>query len=239
MSPPPDTGMRFAIAVLDSVLPAATQQLVLAAAVEAVGTGRCCFARRERLGIGPEAAAPARIDGLMEIGSRVRFRHPLVRAAARRSADAAELREVHRALAEVIDLSREPDRRARHQAQAAVATDEEVAEELERSIGHVLARGGYAAVAHVLERAAELSADSTAHAARLLVAADAYLTVGMPVRVSQLLDIAGTAPLDPKRQAHTERLRAQAAFALMHGRAAARPARGPSSLGSPRRVGRL
>ncbi|GAA2419340.1 LuxR family transcriptional regulator [Nonomuraea africana] len=217
-----------------AALPADTRQLVLAAAVEAVGDGTLLLRALERLGIGPEAAAPARIDGLMEIGARVRFRHPLVRAAARRSADAAELREVHRALAEVIDPSREPDRRAWHRAQAAVATDEEVAEELERSIGHALARGGYAAVAHVLERAAELSADSTAHAARLLVAADAYLTAGMPVRVPQLLDIAGTAPLDPKRQAHAERLRAQAAFALTHGRAA-----GPRLLAAAQRLAEL
>jgi DNA-binding CsgD family transcriptional regulator len=188
--------------------------------VEPIGDGGLLLRALERLGIGPEAASSAGIDGLVEIGTQVRFRHPLVRTAAWRSADATAVREVHRALAEAIDPGREPDRHAWHRAQAAVATDEETAEELTIAADRALARGGHAAVASLLELAAELSTDSTARAARLLAAAEAYLTAGVPARVPQLLDIAGISPLDQVRQAHAERLRAQAAFALTHSRAA-------------------
>src|SRR3712207_6924401 len=54
-----------------------------------------------RSGVGTEAAAAAEASGLIELGERVRFRHPLVRSAIYRSADRAERREVHRALADV------------------------------------------------------------------------------------------------------------------------------------------
>jgi DNA-binding CsgD family transcriptional regulator len=201
-------------------LPDDTRQLLLTAAVEPAGDGALLLRALERLGVGPEAASSAEIDDLVEIGAQVRFRHPLVRTAAWRSADATAVREVHRALAEVIDPGREPDRRAWHRAQAVVATDEETAEELTCAADRALDRGGHAAVAALLELAAELSAEPTARAARLLAAADAYLTAGVPTRVPQLLDIAGISPLDQIRQAHAERLRAQAAFALTHSRAA-------------------
>jgi hypothetical protein len=88
-----------------------------------------------RLGIGAEAAVPAAEAGLVEFGVRVRFRHPLVRSAAYRSASRQERREVHRVLAEATDPEVDPDRRAWHRAQAAPGPDEDVATELERSAG--------------------------------------------------------------------------------------------------------
>ena len=64
--------------------PADTRRLLLLAAAEPVGDVPLLWRAAERLGIGPEAAAPAEAAGLVEIGARVRFRHPLVRSAAYR-----------------------------------------------------------------------------------------------------------------------------------------------------------
>src|SRR6516164_228586 len=80
-------------------LPADTRRLLLLAAAEPVGDVTLLWRAAERLGIGPEAVAPAEAAGLVEIGARVRFRHPLLRSAAYRAASAPERREVHRALA--------------------------------------------------------------------------------------------------------------------------------------------
>ena len=49
---------------------------------------------------------PALNDGLLELGRRVEFAHPLVRSAAYRSARAEDRHRVHRALAEATDPER-------------------------------------------------------------------------------------------------------------------------------------
>ena len=67
-------------------LPAATQQLMLVAASEPTGDVALLWRAAEQLGIDRDAAAPAETAGLLEIDSRVRFRHPLVRSAVYRAA---------------------------------------------------------------------------------------------------------------------------------------------------------
>ena len=67
----------------------------------------------------PGRGAPAEAAGLLEIGARVRFRHPLVRSAAYRVATAPDRQQVHEALAEATDPELDPDRRAWHRAHAA------------------------------------------------------------------------------------------------------------------------
>ncbi|NMO49741.1 DUF2791 family P-loop domain-containing protein [Actinoplanes sp. TBRC 11911] len=214
-----------------ALLPANTRTLLLAAAVEPIGDVPLLWRALQRLGVGPDAAAPAEAAGLVEIGTRVRFRHPLVRSASWRCAEDTELRAVHAALAEATDPGADPDRRAWHRAHAAIGPDESVAEELERCAGRALARGGRAAAAAFLQRAAELSPDPKPRAARVLAAANARLRSGQPALVPELVDAAELGPLDPMQRAEAERLRAQVAFALNPGREA-----GPLLLDAARRL---
>src|SRR4029079_16330850 len=106
----------------------------------------------ERLGIIGSALESARSTGLIEIDGRVRFRHPLVRSAAYRTATPHERRLVHRALADATDAQTDPDRRAWHLAEAAAGPDEDVAGELERGGGRAEARGGLGAPAGIVAR---------------------------------------------------------------------------------------
>ena len=128
-------------------LPADTRRLLQLAAADPVGEPLLVWRAAEQLGIHPDAAAPAVDADLVEIGAQVRFRHPLVRSAAYRSAALAERYALHAALAEATDPQIDPDRRAWHRAQAAAGPDEEVAGELERSAARAEARGGIAAAA--------------------------------------------------------------------------------------------
>src|SRR6185437_7087668 len=130
------------------------------------------------LGIAESVVEAVEAEGLLELGARVVFRHPLVRSAVYRSAGLKERRAVHRALAEATDPEIDPDRRAWHRAQAASMPDEDVAAELERSAGRAQARGGLAAVAVFLERAAALTPEPVHRAQRLLAAAGAKRDAG-------------------------------------------------------------
>ena len=67
-------------------LPRETQRLLLVAAAEPVGDVSLLWRAAEQLGIRGDAGRPAEEAGLIELGIRVRFRHPLVRSAAYRAA---------------------------------------------------------------------------------------------------------------------------------------------------------
>jgi hypothetical protein len=118
---------------------------MLVAAAEPVGDPVLVWRAAQALRIPADAAGPAAEAGLLEVGARVRFRHPLVRSAAYRSASLQARQEVHRVLAEATDPEVDPDRRAWHWAHATTGPDEQVAAELERSAGRAEARGGAAA----------------------------------------------------------------------------------------------
>ena len=152
-------------------LPEQARRLLLVAAADPSGDRPLVWRAASRLGISVREAGPAVEARLVEFGASVRFRHPLVRSAAYRSASLSERQQVHAALAEVTDPIADPDRRAWHRAQAAAGPDEDVAAELERSAGRAQARGGMAAAAAFLERSVLLTADPARHAERVLAAA--------------------------------------------------------------------
>jgi DNA-binding CsgD family transcriptional regulator len=199
-------------------LPPQTRLLLLTAAAEPVGDATLVWRAAERLGIGFEAAAAASEAGLLEIDGRVRFRHPLVRSAAYRASAPPERQEVHRALADATDPERDPDRRAWHRALATDRPDEDVAAELERSASRAAARGGIAAAAAFLERAAELTPDAAARGGRALAAALAKFESAAPDAALELLALAELCPLEELQRARLERLRAEIVFARTRGR---------------------
>jgi DNA-binding CsgD family transcriptional regulator len=198
-------------------LRAGTRQLLLVAAAEPVGDAVLLWRAAGHLGLGPDAAEPAETAGLIELGGRVRFRHPLVRSAVYRSAAVAERREVHRALAEATDPEVDPDRRSWHRAQAAAGPDEEVASELESSADRARARGGVAAAASFLERATELTPHPARRGGRALGAAQAKFEAAAPEAAEDLLAIAEMSPLDELQRARLARLRAEIVYARRRG----------------------
>jgi DNA-binding CsgD family transcriptional regulator len=198
-------------------LPAATRQLLALAAADPTGDPSVVWRAASHLGIGTEAAEPAAEEGLADFDIRVRFRHPLVRSAAYRSAAVADRLVAHAALAEATDQQADPDRRAWHRAHAARGPDEEVAAELERSAGRARSRGGLAAAAAFLERAATLTPDPARRAGRALAAAETKIQAGAFDAAQDLLAAAETGPLSERERASVDLLRAQLAYVTSHG----------------------
>jgi DNA-binding CsgD family transcriptional regulator len=196
-------------------LPAETQRLLLVAAADPVGDPVLVWRAAERLGIEVEAAGHT--DGLLDIGARVTFRHPLVRSAVYRAASLEDRLQAHRALTDATDPEVDPDRRAWHLAQATPGLDEEVAAELERSAGRAQARGGLAAAAAFLERAAALTPEPSRRAGRALAAARAQHQAGAFEAALGLLAIAESGPMDELQSAQVDLLRGEIAFALSRG----------------------
>ncbi len=193
-------------------LPEQTRRLLALAAADPSADPLLVWRAAGRLGIAVQAGAPAVAAGLAEFGARVRFRHPLARSAAYRSAPAQHMRQMHAALAEATDPAADPDRRAWHRAQATEGPDEDVAAELERSAGRAQARGGLAAAAAFLDRAALLTPDATRRAERLLAAARGKRDAGELDAALALLTATATGPLDARQAAEVERVRGQIAF---------------------------
>ena len=159
-----------------------------------------------------DALAPAREAGLLHVDEavgRLRFRHPLIRAAVVHLASPGERRRAHRALAAALtDL---PERRAWHLAEAATGPDETVARALDEAALSAWRRGttpgaaaravdeagsdrrriaGAAAVA-ALMRAGELSPHPGDRSRRLVEAAYLATFTGQLNDVTRLLADAG------------------------------------------------
>jgi DNA-binding CsgD family transcriptional regulator len=195
-------------------LPEATRRLLLLAAAEPTGDPALLSRSADELGIKIEAMAPAVGDGMLELGARVTFRHPLLRSAIYRAASAEDRRAAHRVMAAATDAEVDPDRRAWHLARATLAADETVADELERSAGRAQARGGLAAAGAFLARAAELTLDPAKQSRRALGAAEAKQLAGAPQEALSLLATAADGPLEEFDRAMLQRLHGQIALDL-------------------------
>ena len=207
----PDRVEESFVRRLEALSPGA-RRLLLVAAAEPVGDPLLLARAAERLGVAV-SAAEAETDGLLAVGQRVTFRHPLVRSAVYRTAPVRERIVTHLALAEATDAVTDQDRRAWHLASAAAGPDERIALELERSAGRAQARGGLAAAAAFLERAVALTTDPEKRPERALAAAQANLQAGAFDPALRLVATAEAGALDEFQRARVALLRGQIAFA--------------------------
>jgi len=201
-------------------LPDSTRKLMLLAAADPTGDAALLWRAARSLDVGQEAAASADPAQLLEIGSRVSFRHPLMRSAAYTAAPPADRRAAHLALARATDREVDPDRRAWHLAQASTGYDAETAAELERTASRAEARAGLPAAGTFLQRSATLTADPGRRAERELAAARAYLQAGAFDAALSLLAQAEADATDDVQRARTEQLKGQIEWAARPGREA-------------------
>jgi DNA-binding CsgD family transcriptional regulator len=198
-------------------LPPPTQRLLLAAAAEPTGDPSLLWRAGLALDFDEDAAKEAEAADLVSFGPPISFRHPLIREAIYHGAHDSERRATHRALADAIDSSLDPDRHAWHRAAAALAPDEEIAAELEAAALRAQRQGGYASTAALLTRAAQLTPDSERRGIRLLQAAAADLSAGQSARARASLDASFPLLRDPFVNARARRLEGGIEFARGQG----------------------
>ena len=202
-----------------------TRQLLTLAAADPTGDSALFWRAGHALGLDPAAASAAESDQLLEVGSHIRFRHPLARSAAYAAGSGADRRAAHAALAAATDPSVDPERRVWHLAIAATGPDETLAVELEMIAGAAQARGGIAAAAAVLERSVRLTAAAERRFDRAVAAASAYLHAGEFNEARRLLTQAAGAAADDLQRARRGAAQRTDRVCLPPGARSPRPAR--------------
>jgi DNA-binding CsgD family transcriptional regulator len=109
------------------------------------------------------------------VDGRVRWRHPVLRAAVSAGMTASERRRVHRALAEVMTEVGQVDRAVWHMSESVVGLDDAVAGRLAETAAAARRRGALALAADAYAHAAKLAANQDARVRCTLAAADARL----------------------------------------------------------------
>ncbi|WP_083448864.1 helix-turn-helix transcriptional regulator [Actinoplanes rectilineatus] len=178
-------------------LPAATNALLLAAALD---DGRGLPSEiLAAAGVTEDALTAAQVAGLISLdGGRIRFRHPLIRAAVHHRAGDADRRRAHLAWSAV--LAEQADRHLWHRAAAATGPDAAIADALEEVAGRERDRGALAAANIVQQRAARLTAVPADRARRLLDSAELAFELGHHHLVRSLVDEAGPIADTPREQ---------------------------------------
>jgi DNA-binding CsgD family transcriptional regulator len=191
-------------------LPPGSQTLLLLAAADDTGDAAIVLRAAATLALGAgDLSAVERVGLLRVSGGEIHFRHPLVRSAVYERATLAERQTVHQALADSLDEKPYADRRVWHRAAATLGTDDELADELDRSAEAAFRRGGHAAAAAALERAAALTSDENHRARRLAAAASAAWLGGRVESATALIEAARRLAPGPATRADLDHLRAQ------------------------------
>ena len=194
-----------------------TRRVLLLAAADPTGDPTLLLRAALASGLEIPRSDDETVTRLVSFAPSVRFRHPLVRSAIYAAATDADRRAAHRALAEAFSSDSDPDRRVWHLAQSLDGPDEQIADALERSAVGARARGGWAAAAAFLSRAAEITADPARRAGRELDAAVAHFHSGDAQGALVLLASARARGLDDRLLAHAQLLRGQIDLYLAHG----------------------
>jgi len=188
-------------------LPEGAQTALLVAAVSTSSDMDTIVAGLGPLGLGAEALEPAEDARLLQLThGKLEFRHPLVRSAVYHTAAPSDRRAAHRAIADGLAGSVRADVRAWHLAGAALGPDEEAAAALAQAAEQARGRGGYAAAAADLERAARLTPDDATRLRRLDAAADASWRAGRAEQAASLATEALAGLSDPQLRGTTLRL---------------------------------
>ena len=189
-------------------LPRAVQSVLLLAAAD--DTGELDVLRRASASLGvEEPALEAALNSGLLVGDTTSFavRHPLVRSAVYQAATGEDRRRAHRALAEALADSGDPDREAWHRAFAAVGPDPELVTALELVGSRALRRGGYLAALTAFERAAALSTDPAQRADLAFAAGRSAWACGQAGKAQGLLSAARQGTSDPLLLCDIARLR--------------------------------
>jgi DNA-binding CsgD family transcriptional regulator len=188
--------LTFGISTRLAKLPEATQAMLLCAAV-AGGRDFSWAIAGGTLGKLEDILAPAEELDLVRVGrTDVHFSNPFVRSAIYYAAPFAKRAAAHRRVAETLrDV---PDRRAWHLAAATLGPDEPTAALLEAASAQAEDRDGLLASVQTMERAAELSPDSSEQARRLLSAATLAVSTGQVDWVQDLANRVVVATSDPE-----------------------------------------
>jgi DNA-binding CsgD family transcriptional regulator len=150
-------------------------------------------------------------------GSRIRFAHPLLGAAALQRIDPERRRELNVRLAELVE---DVEQRARHVARAALGPDANAAETLEGAADTAGRRGAPDAAAELLEHALRLAADGDERARLTIAAAAQHNAANDADRAAALLTELLEGGLSGRR-------RAEALLELLRGESEATYDRGP------------
>ncbi|WP_411093604.1 AAA family ATPase [Streptomyces sp. 049-1] len=186
--------------------------LLLLAAAEPLGDPARLWRAAAHLGIASRAAEPLEWAGLVSFGAWVTFRDPRLRWSVYGQASPAERRRVHDALARTTDPATEPDRHLWHLAEALTGTDDGVGARLARCAGAAGERGGLAAAAAFLERAAVCTVTPSLRTQRAITAAQVSHAAGALDAAVRLLAVAELGPVEASDRARMKQLSARMAF---------------------------